>query len=127
MRPDGYPEGDGTRLERCGNRSFRCTALSYWSPSFNHFGAYLSPRAVSCRMCYTVAMTKQLEKAFQRVSELPEAAQETIAGDLLEHVESMEHLVAQLQQGISSLDDGHGEAADIDELIRVARAQHGEH
>ncbi|WP_426420320.1 hypothetical protein [Bradyrhizobium genosp. A] len=72
-------------------------------------------------------MTKQLEKAFQRVSELPEAAQETIAGDLLEHVESMEHLVAQLQQGISSLDDGHGEAADIDELIRVARAQHGEH
>jgi len=71
-------------------------------------------------------MTKQLEKAIQRISELPEAAQETIAEDLLEHVASMEHLVAQLQQGISSLDEGLGETADIDELIRIARTQHGD-
>jgi len=69
-------------------------------------------------------MTKLLEEAIQRVSELPEATQKSIAEDLIAHVEGVEHLRAELQKGINSLDKGQGHEIDIEQLIRTARLQY---
>jgi uncharacterized membrane protein YccC len=70
-------------------------------------------------------MTKLLEEAIQRISELPEPAQQSIAEDLIAHVESVEHLRTELQKGINSLDKSQGQEIDIEQLIKVARAQYG--
>jgi hypothetical protein len=67
-------------------------------------------------------MTKLLQKAIDRVSTLPEVAQQSIAEDLIAHVESVEHLRAELQKGIDSLDRGDGQELDIEQVIRTARA-----
>jgi dihydroneopterin aldolase len=75
-------------------------------------------------MCYNQCMTKLLEKAIQKVSALPEAAQESIAEDLIAHVENVEHLRAELQKGINSLDRDQGQDIDIEQLIKVARTEY---
>jgi hypothetical protein len=67
-------------------------------------------------------MTKLLEEAMAKVSKLPEATQESIAEDLIAHVTSVEHLRAELQRGIDSLDLGEGQELDIEQVIRTARA-----
>ena len=67
-------------------------------------------------------MTKLLEEAMAKVSKLPEATQESIAEDLIAHVTSVEHLRAELQKGIDSLDLGEGQELDIEQVIRTARA-----
>jgi hypothetical protein len=67
-------------------------------------------------------MTKLLQEAMDKVSALPEATQQSIAEDLIAHVESVEHLRAELQKGIDSLNRGEGQELDIDEVIRTARA-----
>jgi hypothetical protein len=67
-------------------------------------------------------MTKLLQKAIDKVSALPEATQQIIAEDLIAHVESVEHLRAELQKGIDSLDRGEGEELNIEQVIRTARA-----
>jgi hypothetical protein len=69
-------------------------------------------------------MTKLLEEAMQRVSALPEATQQSIAEELIAHVETVEHLRAELQKGINSLDRDQGQEIDIEKLIKVARAQY---
>lgn len=69
-----------------------------------------------------LAMTKLLQQAIDKVSALPEATQQSIAEDLIAHVESVEHLRAELQEGIDSLDRGEGEELDIEKVIRTARA-----
>jgi hypothetical protein len=66
-------------------------------------------------------MTKLLEEAMAKVSQLPEATQESIAEDLIAHVKSVEHLRAELQKGIDSLDRGEGRELDIEQVIRTAR------
>jgi hypothetical protein len=67
-------------------------------------------------------MTKLLQEAMDKVSTLPEATQQSIAEDLIAHVESVEHLRAELQKGIDSIDRGEGQELDIDQVIRTARA-----
>ena len=67
-------------------------------------------------------MTKLLEEAMAKVSQLPEATQESIAEDLIAHVTSVEHLRAELQKGIDSLDRGEGQELNIEQVIRTARA-----
>ena len=69
-------------------------------------------------------MTKLLEEAIERVSALPKATQESIAEELIAHVESVEHLRAELQKGIDSLDHDLGREIEIEQLIRAARAQY---
>lgn len=54
----------------------------------------------------------------------PKATQKSIAEDLIAHVESVEHLRAELQKGINSLDRGQGQEVDIEQLIRTARLQY---
>jgi hypothetical protein len=69
-------------------------------------------------------MTKLLQEAIERVSALPKAAQESIAEELIAHVESVEHLRAELQKGIDSFDHDLGREIEIEQLIRTARAQY---
>ena len=69
-------------------------------------------------------MTKLLQEAMERVSALPKATQESIAEELIAHVESVEHLRAELQKGIDSLDHDLGREIEIEQLIRAARAQY---
>jgi hypothetical protein len=69
-------------------------------------------------------MTKLLQEAIERVSALPKATQESIAEELIAHVESVEHLRAELQKGIDSLDHDLGREIEIEQLIRAARSQY---
>lgn len=69
-------------------------------------------------------MMKLLEQAIERVAALPEATQQSIAEDLISHVESVEHLRAEIQKGIDSLERDGGQEIDIEQVIRIARAQH---
>jgi hypothetical protein len=66
-------------------------------------------------------MTKTLEMAIAKVSELPEAAQDEIGRRLLEHLESLAELKAELQIGIDELDAGLGRPLDIDDIKRRGR------
>lgn len=69
-------------------------------------------------------MTKSLEQALAKVAALPEAAQQTIAEDIVAHVEGLEHLRAAIQKGIDSLDRGEWREIDIEDIIRTARAEY---
>jgi hypothetical protein len=68
-------------------------------------------------------MTKMLEEAMAKVSQLPEATQQSIAEDLIAHVTNVEHLRAELQKGVDSLDRGEGRDLDIELVIRTARTR----
>jgi len=68
--------------------------------------------------------TKTLELAMTKVATLPDAAQEQIGREVLERVEMLAELRAQLEIGIQQLDAGRGEELDIDEVIKEARAEH---
>lgn len=63
-------------------------------------------------------MTKLLEQAIAEVSNLPASDQEQIGRKLLSHVEKLRMLRAEIDQGIRSLDAGHGRALDVEALIR---------
>lgn len=68
--------------------------------------------------------TKTLELAMNKAARLPEAAQEQIGREVLERIETLSELRAQLEIGIQQLDAGRGEELDIDEVIRQVRAEH---
>jgi hypothetical protein len=63
-------------------------------------------------------MVKILEQAIAQVSHLPAADQEEIGRQLLEHVEKLRTLRADIDEGIRSLDAGEGEPHDIDSFLR---------
>jgi hypothetical protein len=69
-------------------------------------------------------MVKVLEEAVAKVTALPETDQEQIGRELLEHVEKLRALRADLQAGIDSLDHGRGRERDIGDVIKRARARH---
>ena len=60
-------------------------------------------------------MVKTLQKAIAEVASLPDADQEEIGRKLLSHVEKLRRLRADIDAGISSLDEGKGKAVDIDQ------------
>jgi len=70
-------------------------------------------------------MVKTLELAFSKAAALPEAAQEQIGRELLEYVEKLNALRADLEVGIRQLDAGEGKELDIEDLLRRARERHG--
>jgi hypothetical protein len=70
-------------------------------------------------------MVKVLEDAMAKVTALPDADQEQIGRELLEHVERLRALRADLQAGIDSLDAGRGKELGIGDVIKRARARHG--
>ncbi len=68
-------------------------------------------------------MVKTLELAITKVAKLPEAAQEQLGRELLERIETLEQLRAEIESGIRELDAGLGEELDIEEVIRQAREE----
>jgi hypothetical protein len=69
-------------------------------------------------------MVKTLELAITKAAALPEAAQEQLGRELLERIESLAELRAEVEIGIRELDAGLGEEIDIEDVIRLARAEH---
>jgi hypothetical protein len=70
-------------------------------------------------------MVKALELAITKAANLPEAAQEQLGRELLERIDGLSRLRADIQIGLDELDAGKGEELDIEELIREARKEHG--
>ena len=69
-------------------------------------------------------MSKTLELAVAKAVSLPEAAQEQIAYELLERIDTLSALRAAIEAGLAELDAGLGTPSDIDEVIREARADY---
>jgi hypothetical protein len=55
---------------------------------------------------------------------LPASDQESIGRQVLHHVEKLRLLRDDIDVGVQSLDAGHGQELDMDEVISVARRQH---
>jgi hypothetical protein len=74
---------------------------------------------------YTASMTtKTLRLAMEKAAALSEAAQEKIGREVLEYVDGMARLRAELEIGIRQLDAGMGEPLDIEEEILRARREY---
>ena len=70
-------------------------------------------------------MTKVLREAIAKVEALPEAEQDRIARELIDYIEKLSALRADVAIGIRELDAGQGRPLDIEDVIRQARAEHG--
>ena len=73
---------------------------------------------------YSSDMTKTLELAVAKAAALPEAAQERIAYELLERIESLSAFKAAIDSGLAELDAGLGTPLDIEEIISEAQAEY---
>lgn len=62
-------------------------------------------------------MTSTLELAIAKASQLPEAAQDLIAREMLDRIAALAELRAQLQIGIDDLNAGLSEELDVEELL----------
>jgi hypothetical protein len=69
-------------------------------------------------------MVKTLQLAMTKAASLPEAAQEQLGRELLERIETLAELRAEIEIGVRELDAGLGEELDIEDVIRQARAEH---
>jgi hypothetical protein len=69
-------------------------------------------------------MVKTLEIALSKAAALPEAAQEQLGRELLDRIETLEHLRAEIETGVGELDAGLGEELDVEELIRQMHDEH---
>lgn len=69
-------------------------------------------------------MVKTLELALSKVAALPEAAQEQLGRELLERIETLKNLRAEIEVGIRELDAGLGEELDIEGLLRQLHDEH---
>jgi hypothetical protein len=70
-------------------------------------------------------MVKALELALTKAAALPEAAQEQLGRELLERIDSLALLRADIELGLNELDAGKGEEIDIEDMIKQARKEHG--
>jgi hypothetical protein len=70
-------------------------------------------------------MTKVLRDAIAKVEALPEADQDRIARELIDYLDKLQALRAEVEIGIRQLDAGEGRKLDIEDVIRHARAEHG--
>ena len=73
-----------------------------------------------------LGMVKTLEIAMTKAADLPEAAQERLGRDLLERIDQLARLRADVQLGLAELDAGLGEELDIEDLIRELHNEHGQ-
>ena len=69
-------------------------------------------------------MVRTLELALSKAAELPEAAQEQLGREILERLDALAALRAELEIGVRELDAGFGEPLDIEEVIAEARQEH---
>ena len=70
-------------------------------------------------------MTNALEAAVEALEQLPEADQENIGRQVLQHVEKLRLLRTDIEAGIRSLEAGKGQLMEIDDVIAIARQRHG--
>ena len=70
-------------------------------------------------------MVKALEIAMTKAAGLPEAAQEQLGRELLERIDTLSRLRADIEVGLRELDAGLGRELDIEDVIRQARHEHG--
>jgi len=70
-------------------------------------------------------VVKTLEVAIAKASELPRAAQELLGRELLERLDALSRLRAEIEVGLGELDAGQGEPLDIEEVLAQARNEHG--
>lgn len=71
-------------------------------------------------------MVKTLELALAKVAKLPEATQEQIGRELIERVDALTNLRAELEIGIAELEKGEGAELDIEEFIAQLRREEGD-
>ncbi|SRR5260221_2595569 len=76
------------------------------------------------RSATMLSMVRTLELAISKAAELPEAAQEQLGREILERLDTLAELRAELDVGIRELDAGLGEPLDIEEVIAQARKEH---
>jgi hypothetical protein len=70
-------------------------------------------------------MIKALELAINKAADLSEAAQEQLGRELLERIDSLSRLRADIEVGLRELDAGLGRELDVEELIQQAHREHG--
>jgi hypothetical protein len=69
-------------------------------------------------------MVKTLELAISKAANLPEAAQEQLGRELLDRIDELSELRAEIEIGLKELDAGLAEELDIEEVIREARDEY---
>jgi hypothetical protein len=69
-------------------------------------------------------MTTALKLAMTKAADLPEAAQEQLGRELLERIETLTQLRAEIDVGIAELDAGLGEELDLEQLIEQLHHEH---
>jgi hypothetical protein len=69
-------------------------------------------------------MVKTFEIAISKVAALPEATQEQLGRELLERIETLKNLRAEIEVGIGELDAGLGEELDVEGLLRQLHQEH---
>jgi hypothetical protein len=68
---------------------------------------------------------KTLGLALQKAAALPEPVQEQLGREILDRIEALTELHAQLEIGLRELDAGLGREIDVEDLIRGLHAEHG--
>ena len=69
-------------------------------------------------------MAKSLDIAISKAAALPEAVQEQLGRELLDRIEALKHLRAEIEEGVRELDAGLGEELDMEAIIRQLHAEH---
>jgi hypothetical protein len=69
-------------------------------------------------------MVKVLEFAISKAASLSEAAQELLGRELLERIDELAELRAEIEVGLRELDAGLGGDLDVERLIQEARDEH---
>ena len=70
-------------------------------------------------------MVRTLEQAIAQIAQLSDADQEEIGRKLLSHVEKLNALRSEIDEGIRSLDAGKGSPLNMEEFLRRKNAKHG--
>ncbi len=69
-------------------------------------------------------MVRILELALSKAASLSEAAQEQLGRELLERIDELAELRAEIEVGLRELDAGLAEEMDVECLIQEARDEH---
>lgn len=68
-------------------------------------------------------MTRVLRDAIAKVEALPNDEQDRIARELIDYLDKLDGLRADLREGIRQLDAGEGREIDFDDLLRQAHTE----
>jgi len=69
----------------------------------------------------SITMVKTLELGLSKAANLSEAAQEQLGRELLERIDTLAELRAEMEIGLQELDAGLGDDLDIEALIQEVR------